>query len=505
MAGEPGVVVARSLTKLFGLPGLRAGFAVATSREQSDWRRRDARGILAGRPRRWRAHCLRDAAFVAETRDRVASERERVRERLPADVTGRPGVAPFVLCDVGDRDQSTSSLAVASTASWSGTRRRSATWTRIVRVAVRERRRTTSCWPRSRRWSTMTDADDGGWGDDDGGGWGDDGEDGGRRRRRQAMAEAAIDREPTSSEPFFDATRRDSVLELALERWPSGCRRVARRSDACGRRLQLYGARNWRCDDVAGFVRERLDEAGFAESGVASRMPGAPDGRRDGARSRCTRRAGGGVRDRWRLESAALPTEPAGGDLPGRRVRRGDGERRRQDDARRQRRGRSRTSSRSRRKPVRRRSSRVGVPGTTSDAVVVASDPDGDPATFSGVRPASVRRRERASARRSTPHSTPATARQTVTMWDTATAGRPAQRLRGRPVRRQHGRPRGRVRTLSRSRCGALTVGRVGDVGEDATPEKPATSTTQSQDSGASRQLSPTLIGVGCSNLGRNI
>jgi len=30
--GEEGVVVARSLTKLFGLPGIRAGFAVATGK-----------------------------------------------------------------------------------------------------------------------------------------------------------------------------------------------------------------------------------------------------------------------------------------------------------------------------------------------------------------------------------------------------------------------------------------------------------------------------------------
>jgi len=106
LAGEAGVVVARSLTKLFGLPGLRAGFAVATGRE---------RERLATARRAWNlgapaaavgAHCLRDREFVAATRERVAAERERIVDALPAGVDavasarGRDGVAPFVLLDV---------------------------------------------------------------------------------------------------------------------------------------------------------------------------------------------------------------------------------------------------------------------------------------------------------------------------------------------------------------------------------------------------------------------
>nr|WP_240148887.1 aminotransferase class I/II-fold pyridoxal phosphate-dependent enzyme [Halorubellus sp. JP-L1] len=106
LAGEPGVIVARSLTKLFGLPGLRAGFAVATGRE---------RDRLATARRAWNlgapaaavgAHCLRDRAFVAATRERVAAERERIVDGLPRGVdavaaeAGRDGVAPFVLLDV---------------------------------------------------------------------------------------------------------------------------------------------------------------------------------------------------------------------------------------------------------------------------------------------------------------------------------------------------------------------------------------------------------------------
>lgn len=110
LAGEPGAIVARSLTKLFGLPGLRAGFAVATGRE---------RDRLATARRTWNlgapaatvgAHCLRDHAFVDATRDRVATERARVRDALPdgltayGETTGRDCVAPFVLLELDDGD-----------------------------------------------------------------------------------------------------------------------------------------------------------------------------------------------------------------------------------------------------------------------------------------------------------------------------------------------------------------------------------------------------------------
>lgn len=110
LAGEPGVVVARALTKLFGLPGLRAGFAVATGEM--------GRALANGR-RPWNlsgpalatgTYCLRECTgadgFLAATRTRVASERERLRGALSAldGVAVRDGDAPFLLVDVGDRD-----------------------------------------------------------------------------------------------------------------------------------------------------------------------------------------------------------------------------------------------------------------------------------------------------------------------------------------------------------------------------------------------------------------
>jgi L-threonine-O-3-phosphate decarboxylase len=103
LAGADGVVVARSLTKLFGLPGLRAGFAVATG---------DPLDRLAAARRAWTlgapaaavgAHCLRQTAFVAETRERVERERERLRAALGERFEVRRSAAPFLLVDVGDR------------------------------------------------------------------------------------------------------------------------------------------------------------------------------------------------------------------------------------------------------------------------------------------------------------------------------------------------------------------------------------------------------------------
>ena len=104
MAGAPGVVVARSLTKMFGLPGLRVGFAVA----------RGAHGeALAAARRPWNVgapalavgtHAMRQREFVTETRRRVAAERERMRTALEPRFGVSPSDAPFLLLDAGDRD-----------------------------------------------------------------------------------------------------------------------------------------------------------------------------------------------------------------------------------------------------------------------------------------------------------------------------------------------------------------------------------------------------------------
>ena len=104
LAGTDGTVVCRSLTKMFGLPGLRMGFACATgsARDRLDVARPawnlSAPAAAVG------AYCLDQTAFVERTRTRVDAERRRMRDRLDAlgyDVS--PSVAPFLLVDVGSR------------------------------------------------------------------------------------------------------------------------------------------------------------------------------------------------------------------------------------------------------------------------------------------------------------------------------------------------------------------------------------------------------------------
>ena len=103
MAGREGAVVIRSLTKLFGLPGLRAGFAVATGDLSDPMERARLAWNLSTPAAAVGEHCLRSEGFVEETRARVASERERMREALSADYDVHPSDAPFLLLDVGDR------------------------------------------------------------------------------------------------------------------------------------------------------------------------------------------------------------------------------------------------------------------------------------------------------------------------------------------------------------------------------------------------------------------
>ncbi|WP_323172359.1 threonine-phosphate decarboxylase CobD [Natrialba sp. PRR66] len=100
------VIVARSLTKLFGLPGLRAGFAVATG-ERRDALETARRAWSLGTPAaRVGAYCLRQDEFIRATRSRVASERARLRETLDAELGFDvcDSDAPYLLCDVGGRD-----------------------------------------------------------------------------------------------------------------------------------------------------------------------------------------------------------------------------------------------------------------------------------------------------------------------------------------------------------------------------------------------------------------
>ncbi|WP_435180119.1 aminotransferase class I/II-fold pyridoxal phosphate-dependent enzyme [Halorussus sp. AFM4] len=112
LAGAEGVAVARSLTKLFGLPGLRAGFAVATGDLGDDLATARRAWSLGTPAARVGAHCLRQSEFVAETRERVREERARLVDALSDEFEvyapdGPPlssAAAPFVLLDTGERD-----------------------------------------------------------------------------------------------------------------------------------------------------------------------------------------------------------------------------------------------------------------------------------------------------------------------------------------------------------------------------------------------------------------
>ena len=99
LAGTEGVVVARSLTKIFGLPGLRAGFLVATGRlrERLDVAR-PAWG-LSTPASAVGAHCLGAPDFIEATRLRVDREREWLADRLADRFSVHASEAPFLLLE----------------------------------------------------------------------------------------------------------------------------------------------------------------------------------------------------------------------------------------------------------------------------------------------------------------------------------------------------------------------------------------------------------------------
>lgn len=103
LAGREWVVVARSLTKLFGLPGLRAGFAVAGDGLSSRLERARPAWSLGGPAAAVGAHAMADESFVEATRERVDRERGRLRTGLEScGFEVHPSEAPFLLCDVGE-------------------------------------------------------------------------------------------------------------------------------------------------------------------------------------------------------------------------------------------------------------------------------------------------------------------------------------------------------------------------------------------------------------------
>lgn len=103
MTGQRGAIVARSLTKLFGLPGLRAGFLVATG-EHYDRLETGRRPWNLGTPAAAvGAHCMGQREFIEATRKRVRGERSRMARALDGEYDVTPSEAPFLLLDTGER------------------------------------------------------------------------------------------------------------------------------------------------------------------------------------------------------------------------------------------------------------------------------------------------------------------------------------------------------------------------------------------------------------------
>lgn len=104
IAGHDGAIVTRSLAKLFGLPGLRAGFAVATGRYR---KRLDATRLTWGLDTPAAAvgtYCMQQSEFVEETKVRVREERERMQNRLERRFDVFPSDAPFLLLELRGSD-----------------------------------------------------------------------------------------------------------------------------------------------------------------------------------------------------------------------------------------------------------------------------------------------------------------------------------------------------------------------------------------------------------------
>ncbi|WP_411965471.1 pyridoxal phosphate-dependent aminotransferase [Haloferax sp. YSMS24] len=81
-AGLDGVITLHSVTNVFGVPSLRAGFAAATGELRERLARARCTWVLSAPAVEAATYCLKQDDFLEDTRDRVHRERERMTDEL---------------------------------------------------------------------------------------------------------------------------------------------------------------------------------------------------------------------------------------------------------------------------------------------------------------------------------------------------------------------------------------------------------------------------------------
>jgi adenosylcobinamide hydrolase len=178
---------------------------------------------------------------------------------------------------------------------------------------------------------------------------------------------------------MFETTARDGVLRMERPdtRWLStGWAGGYATADAAH---TVSVPEGWHADDVAGYVHDRLSRASFVDSGPVLLTGVDLDHVRGARRGPVEVYATAGLSN-----PAALPMDPDGGRLPDDRHGAGTvnlvvGTTRALDDA-----ALANLIAVAAEAKAATLLAEAGVPGTTTDAVVVATDPDGERAGFSG-------------------------------------------------------------------------------------------------------------------------
>lgn len=116
LAGEPGVIVIRSPARVFGLPGLRAGFLVATGRHRNRLDTSRLPCSISAPGTAVATYCLQQEDFLEETSKRVERERYRMRTRLESAFGVVPSDGPVLLVELETSDAVDEVLSMLRTA-----------------------------------------------------------------------------------------------------------------------------------------------------------------------------------------------------------------------------------------------------------------------------------------------------------------------------------------------------------------------------------------------------